>query len=141
VKDTTAPVIQSLTASPSILWPPNKKMIPVTLTVQATDAMGLPSCKLVSITGNDGATANDWLITGLLTARLRAERAGHDRDQNNDRNNGRDPESDHERERDHSRNADRTYTLTVQCTDAAGNSSSATTTVIVPHDRGNDRNN
>ncbi len=38
VRDTTAPVFQSLTASPDILWPPNHKMVPVSLTPQINDA-------------------------------------------------------------------------------------------------------
>ena len=31
--------------------------------------------------------------------------------------------------------AGRTYTITIQCTDAAGNSATSTATVLVPHDQ------
>jgi hypothetical protein len=58
----------------------------------------------------DGDTANDWVITGPMTVQLRAERAG----------NG----------------TGRVYTITVRCTDAAGNSSERTVTVSVPKSQG-----
>jgi hypothetical protein len=56
----------------------------------------------------DGNTEADWEVIDANHVRLRAERAG----------NG----------------TDRTYTITVTCVDAAGNSTSASTTVVVPHD-------
>jgi hypothetical protein len=110
VVDTTPPSIVSVTASPSSVWPPNKQMIPVALWVTATDPVSAASCQLVSITGNDGATAADWLITGPRTASVRADRSGGGQG--------------------------RTYTLTVRCTDAAGNGSSSSAIVFVPHDQG-----
>jgi len=58
----------------------------------------------------DGDTAGDIQITGDLTVSLRAERSG--------KGNGR------------------TYTITVECKDAAGNASTSTTTVTVPRDQG-----
>jgi hypothetical protein len=113
--ETTPPTITSVTATPNVLTPPNHKMVPVTVSVAVTDncdaAVG---CHIVSVSSNepisgtgDGDTAPDWEITGNLTLNLRAERAGS--------------------------GTGRTYTITVQCTDNAGNSASSATTVTVPH--------
>lgn len=118
VVDTTAPIISSMSVSPEVLWPPNHKMRPVTVEVDALDNCDpKPGCKVTSVSSNepvdglgDGNTAPDWEITGDLTVNLRAERSGN--------GNGR------------------VYTLTVECTDACGNSSTRTTEVTVPHDKG-----
>jgi hypothetical protein len=115
--ETTPPNITSVTATPSVLMPPNHKMAPVTVSVAVTDncdaAVG-QSCHIVSVISNepisgtgDGDTAPDWEITGNLTLNLRAERSGS--------------------------GTGRTYTITVECTDNAGNSASSSTTVTVPH--------
>jgi hypothetical protein len=117
VIDTTPPTIKSVTATPNVLWPPNHKMVPVSATVDVSDICDLtPTCKIVSVTSNepvedkgDGKTAPDWQIVGDLSVNLRAERSGT--------GNGR------------------VYTLAVQCTDASNNSSTARTTVSVPHNR------
>jgi hypothetical protein len=118
VQDTTPPVIETVTASPNTLWPPNHKMVHVTVTVSATDVCdsAAPSCQIISVTSNepvdgpgDGHTSPDWIITGPLTVDLRAERSG--------------------------KGTGRVYTITVQCTDESGNSSTATVTVAVPHSR------
>jgi len=116
--DTTPPSIGSVTANPNALWPPNHKMVPVTVAVSASDTCSAaPVCKITAVSSNepvngtgDGDTAPDWQITGNLTVNLRAERAGT--------GNGR------------------VYTVTVGCTDASGNSSAKTTVVTVPHDQG-----
>jgi hypothetical protein len=70
------------------------------------------SCRIVSISGDDSATAADWRITGPLSAELRADRTG--------KGNGR------------------TYTLAMQCADQSGNAASRLATVLVPHDQGSD---
>ena len=111
--DTTPPAITSASASPNTLWPPNHKMVPVTVTVAATDNSGdVPTCQIVSVSSNepinglgDGNTAPDWQITGTLTVNLRAERSG--------------------------KGTGRTYTITVACTDGFGNTSTAAVTVNV----------
>jgi hypothetical protein len=72
--------------------------------------VGATSCRITSITSNEPAEG-DWAITGNLTANLRSERSG----------NG----------------SGRVYTITVQCSDAAGHSSVSSTTVTVSHDKGN----
>ncbi len=118
VKDTTAPVISSVTASPNTLWPPNHKMMPVQVTAAILDnCTAAPVCKIASVTSNepdnglgDGDTANDIVVTGDLTVNLRAERSGT--------------------------GTGRLYTVNGQCTDAAGNVASWSTTVTVPHDQG-----
>jgi hypothetical protein len=103
--DTAPPVITSITASPSVLQPPNGKMVPVTLTVVATDAVDpAPTCTIIGVTSNQSATG-DWEVTGDLTLNLRARR---------------------------SRGITRIYTVEVRCTNAAGNSATGTVGVTVP---------
>jgi len=112
--DTTPPVIASASANPGALWPPNRQMVPVTVSVQATDDRDpAPVSRIIAVTSNqpDSGTfldgkAPDWEITGPLTVNLRAERA---------------PSA-----------GDRVYTITVECTDAAGNRSTGEATVNVP---------
>jgi len=113
VRDTGAPVISAVTASPNVLGPPNHKMIPVVVSVSASDrGDAAPAARIVSVTSNepvngtgDGDTGPDWAITGPLTLTLRAERAGT--------------------------GSGRIYTITVQVTDRFGNSSNATVQVTV----------
>lgn len=57
-----------------------------------------------------GDTPPDWVITGPLTVDLRAERSG--------------------------KGSGRVYTITVECSDASGNTATKTVTVTVPHDQG-----
>jgi len=108
VQDTTAPVVSVLTAEPSRLWPPNHKMVPVTLAVAAADRCDpYPGCVIETVTSNE-PIAGDVSITGPLSLELRADRAGS--------------------------GPGRTYSITVGCRDAAGNRSTATVGVLVPHD-------
>jgi hypothetical protein len=118
VVDTTPPTINSVVATPDVLWPVNHKMIPVTVTVDVSDICdATPTCRIVAVTSNepvdatgDGKTSPDWEIVGDLALKLRAERAGA--------GNGR------------------VYTITVRCTDDSGNSSTKNVQVSVPHDLG-----
>ena len=112
----TAPLITSVDATPNVIWPPNHKLTPVTVTVNASAVCGPPVCKIVSITSDepddgsgDGGTSGDAVILGGLNALVRAERSGGF--------------------------AGRTYTITVECKDTAGNAATKTTTVLVPHDQ------
>lgn len=117
VVDTTAPVFASLTASTTSLWPANHKMVAVTLTATASDtASGPVTFKILSATSSepdnglgDGDTADDIAITGAMTLNLRAERSGS--------------------------GPGRVYTITVEARDAAGNTSTQTVTVSVPHSK------
>ena len=71
-KDTTAPVISSVTASPSSIFPPNGQTIPVTISVSATDDSGdAPTCSVASITG-PGSPPTDFNVTGALTGTVLA---------------------------------------------------------------------
>jgi hypothetical protein len=113
----TTPTINSVSATPNVIWPPNHKMIAISVTGNASAVCGPPVCKIVSITsdeatngGGDGSTSPDIAITGDLTALLRAERSGGF--------------------------SGRTYTIVVECQDTAGNTATKTTIVRVPHDQG-----
>lgn len=117
--DTTPPAINSLAANPAVIWPPNHKMVNVDLTVDVVDDQDpSPVCQIAGVTSNepidgpgDGSTDPDWVVAdpAVLELQLRAERSG----------NG----------------TDRIYTVAVSCSDAAGNASSATVPVTVPHNR------
>jgi len=117
VVDQEAPVIGEVSASPNILWPPNHKMVAVAVIANGTDNCNTaPACKIVSVMSNepidglgDGDKAPDWMITGDLAVNLRAERSGV--------------------------GSGRIYTITVECADTPGNSSSKTTMVTVPKDQ------
>ena len=117
VRDTTAPVITSLAASPAVLWPPNHKMVSVSVSGIATEAVSEVTGRILSVTSSepdnglgDGDTAGDIVITSPGTVSLRAERAAQ--------GNGR------------------TYTILFEVRDAAGNASTRTTTVSVPKSQG-----
>src|SRR6266545_4604253 len=111
------PIITNATADPSVLWPPNHRMVNVTVSYDVTDNCALPpdSCTL-SVTSNEpvlghgsGHTSPDWTVLDDHHVLLRAERAGN--------GNGR------------------IYTITITCTDSGGNSSSEQVEVRVPHGR------
>ena len=117
VVDTTPPMIKDFKVTPDDLWSPNHKLLPVSLTVSATDAMDrTPACQVVSVDTNEliirpGSDKDepDWEITGPLSLNLRLERSGQ--------------------------YAGRMYRITVECTDTAGNISGASAYVHVPHDQ------
>jgi hypothetical protein len=112
------PTITNVSADPSVLWPPNHRMVNVTVSYDVMDNCPLPpgSCTL-SVTSNepvngtgDGDTSPDWIVLDDHHVLLRAERAGN--------GNGR------------------IYTITITCTDSGGNSSEEQVEVMVPHNRG-----
>jgi hypothetical protein len=78
------PTITGVTLSQTELWPPNHKMVNVTVTPSVQNACSQPvSCSIDSITSSepwdglgDGDTSPDWERPSPLTARLRAERSG-----------------------------------------------------------------
>ena len=119
VEDTTPPVIHGAEPSKEYLWPPNHKMVSVSVSVDVTDICDSTiDCYIYDVTSNepingrgDGNTEPDWEITGDLTVDLRAERAGP--------LNGR------------------TYYVYFRCEDDSGNSADHMVEVHVPHDRGN----
>jgi DNA/RNA endonuclease G (NUC1) len=81
VTDTSAPSISPLTLSTNLLWPPNHKMIDVTVDYTAADnGDSAPACSL-NVSSNepadgtgDGDQAPDWQIVDNHHVRLRAER-------------------------------------------------------------------
>ena len=109
--DITPPEIASVTADPSELWPPNHKMRSVTVSVAASDDSGEePSCLIYSVSDDETNDTADWDIYGALNVDLRAEWDG--------------------------KGDGRVYTVAVECTDGADNSSRSTVEVTVPHDQG-----
>jgi len=111
--DVQAPIL-AVTASPSVLWPPNHKYRLVVAAVTVTDNVD-PSvvATLSSVTSNepddgveDGSTVNDIVIVDDHTFLLRAERS--------------------------SAGTGRLYTVTYGATDECGNTATATATVSVP---------
>jgi len=108
VSDTTPPTITSLTPSVTSLWPPNKRMVPVTIAVNAIDVVDThPVCRVSSVSANEGSSA-DWSIASADTVLLRADRNGA--------------------------GSGRVYSVTVACSDASENVAAGTTRIVVPHD-------
>jgi len=64
VVDHIAPVISSVTASPKAIYPPNHSMIPVTVTVNATDNCNAPTSKILCVKCNETVTPDEIQITG-----------------------------------------------------------------------------
>ena len=114
--DKSAPTV-SLSANPSAIKPPNGKMVPVTLSLDGADAVSGLASVSYTVTDEYGATLSiptrnlsgnsaSWTETLLVEAR----REGSDRD-------------------------GRLYTVTATLTDVAGNTSTATATIVVSHDQ------
>jgi uncharacterized delta-60 repeat protein len=97
VVDQSPPVISSANVEPSVLWPPNNKMVEVNVSANVTDNCDdSATWKIVDVTSSapsNGSTP-DWLITGDSTLLLRAERSGP---------------------------TPRTYSIAIQATDSSGN--------------------
>ena len=78
--------------------------------------LSVRSNQAVDSKGSGKKTSPDWSITDDHTVQLRAERSG--------------------------KSGSRVYVITVQATDEAGNlSAPSTVRVVVPHDKGNNKNN
>jgi hypothetical protein len=105
VVDATPPAIQSAAATPSVLSPAKRQFVAVSVSVSVSDACGgAVRCRITSVTSNE-TIDGDRVITGDLMLQLRAERSN--------------------------RGTGRIYTITIVCTDAAGNSSTTAVTVMV----------
>jgi hypothetical protein len=98
--------IDGAAANPSVLWPPNHKLVKVTIDYTAADPCAV-ACSL-SVASNEGSSS-DWVVVDAHHVLLRAERAGS--------------------------GSGRTYTVTITCSDTSG-SSSVPVTMSVPHDQG-----
>ena len=118
VVDTIPPVIQSAGAQPNVLWPPNHRMVTVTVSARVTDQCGPTAWKIIEVTSNESAgmigsgnTTPDWVVTGDHTVSLRAERSGT--------------------------GSGRVYSITIQARDVSGNlSDPEVVTVRVPKSQG-----
>jgi hypothetical protein len=116
--DTTAPLISSLTANPNVLWPPNHKLVAVTVTGRVTDASGpLPTMVSYQVIDEYGTAQPSGMAPVNANGRfsftisLPASRLGQDKD-------------------------GRLFTIDVTTEDQAGNIGAASTPVLVPHDMG-----
>jgi hypothetical protein len=110
VADAIPPEIVLITASSNVLWPPNGRMVPIRVIVEAVDACDpSPVVRITKVTSNEpqNPLTPDWQITGPQSLNLRAERLG--------------------------KGKGRVYTIEVQCEDANGNVSSGSINVTVPH--------
>ena len=105
--DLTAPEVGGLPTVPCVMWPPNGRMVQVA-DVVGTDALSGVALVQVSATSSEPALPGDIVVDGARV-QVRATRAG--------------------------RGPGRTYTVIGRVTDNAGNTTSATGTCLVPHDR------
>ena len=100
--------IIGVSPDPATIWPPDGRMVPVTVSV-TTDRAAACRVTHVSVLESGAPVAeNDVVQTGDLAVSLRARRSG---------------------------DALRTYHGIVQCSDATGSSTSAAFDVTVPHDQ------
>jgi endo-1,4-beta-xylanase len=115
--DKTGPILD-ITLDKSILSPVNHKMVPITAAINASDSdSGIHSVVLTSITSNESIQPDDIQnanynnpISGTTDSfKLRAERFGNDKG--------------------------RIYTITYTTTDKAGNVTTKSVEVSVPHDK------
>jgi hypothetical protein len=107
--DKTPPVV-SIAANPSVIWPPNHKMVDVTISGSATDSMSGIASTAFAVTDKYGTIAPT--LSGFNTIiKLEAWREGSDKD-------------------------GRTYTISVTAKDKADNTATSSATVICPHDQG-----
>jgi hypothetical protein len=118
-EDVTPPVI-SVSATPKTLWPPNGKMVPVTIsgTIKDTEAGVNTSTAAYAVTDEYGLIqpSGHFIILDAsgrysFTIQLQASRNGNDKD-------------------------GRQYIITVSAKDTAGNTGSAATGVTVPQNQG-----
>jgi N-acetylneuraminic acid mutarotase len=110
VHDRTAPTIVSVTPSVTLL-PDTDETVPVAIEVVVTDVVDpAPACRITRVIGGgqdlDDDGVIDWTVTGDLTLNIDAAARRH---------------------------RDRTYRITVECTDASGNTSIERTAVVVSH--------
>ena len=121
VVDTTPPKIKEMSADPSELWPPNGKMVNVTINYSVNDKCSKPECRISSVTSDEPISSSDYMIIDAHHVKLRADvmnicvHAYHD---------------GFSAVRFGKENV-RIYKITVTCTDASGNSSIQTVSVTV----------
>jgi hypothetical protein len=112
VVDTTGPNVSDGSASPKVLWPPNHQMVPIRIDYNTSDTCSAGGTCVLSVRSNeatnglgDGDTSPDWSIVDEHNVMLRSERSGA--------------------------GSGRVYTITIDCSDGAGNHTIETVTVTV----------
>lgn len=114
VSNAAAPIISEVTATPDVLSPANRRLVPVNVTVTVSDDDDAePFCQVVSVGINEAASEPadapdepDVVLDGTLTVLLRAEQSGG--------------------------KTNRVYSVTVQCSDKSNHTSLQTVFVSVP---------
>jgi Bacterial Ig-like domain len=111
-----SPPALTASASPATLWPPDGKMVPITISGTITDPTSGVSTATYAVKDEYGSVQPSGSVTLVngsysFTIQLQASRNGNDQD-------------------------GRQYTITVSVQDKAGNQRSAATGVTVPHDQG-----
>jgi N-acetylneuraminic acid mutarotase len=114
--DTTAPTLAPV-ADKTMLWPPNKRMVPVTIKANACDNSGQPVTLNVVVACNEAQNGEVYWTTpvidqatAMIYLQLQADRQG--------------------------KGSGRQYTITITATDQSGNESTANVKILVPHDQG-----
>ena len=108
--DATAPVLSGMPVEPCTIWPPGDELVQVAALKASDTGSGVDAGSLsVGVVSNEPISASDVLIAEG-SVHVRASRLG----------NG----------------TGRTYTLSAQVSDLAGNTASALATCTVPHDQG-----
>jgi hypothetical protein len=114
--DTNPPTLAPV-ADKTILWPPNNKMVPVTITTNAQDNSGLAVTLTASVSCNEPNDGSQYWTqpvidqaTGIITLQLQAARLG--------------------------KGTGRQYTINLVAADQSGNKSAAQVVITVPHDQG-----
>jgi hypothetical protein len=113
------PVIRNASVSPSVLWPPNHKMVRVHVAYSVKASCGATATSALSVRINDrddgggDGHPEDAVVIDAHTVMLRAERSagGHGR----------------------------TYTIRIDVTDSAGREAARNLTVVVPRSRNDHR--
>lgn len=107
-RDATPPEI-TCAPTPEALWPPNGRLVPVSVAVEVTDGTSGPAG--FALTSAPSSDAADFAVgTPDVAGLLRAQRPGD--------------------------GGDRVYTLGYTAQDVAGNTATCDAQVVVPHDRG-----
>jgi hypothetical protein len=106
----------AISLAPDVLWPPNHKLVTINASISALDDnYPNPQVRLGSITANEPLKTGDIVAdfgTRAQTFKVISERKGNSK-------------------------AGRVYTVTYSATNSCGNSTSASETIVVPHDQGN----
>ena len=116
-------IIDGITPSPSVIWPPNHRMVDVSFDIDAQNECEIElSCTVLEVFSNeptnglgDGNTEPDWIIGANGGLKLRAERSGT--------------------------GSDRIYQIRLRCEDSSGVGDESTVEVVVPHDQGGENSN